>query len=205
MKWSCRFQASRKRTESTEGGSGTQDKCSSRYWCWLCCHPVLAAAVAQTHALCHHALTFTKPYQQNFLISPYLSLLQVLVDLWKCTTSLFLFSGESFTFHIRKELLKVWKVWSKRCIKSHFPPVITWNMSNSLNILIYISQYKYIVWEEREQSPHHSLPAWIPPSCGITSEQQIHLSPVLTPVPPVAFGELLNTQHVQVSLLYICI
>lgn len=84
-------------------------------------------------------------------------------------------------------------------------PVVAWKMSNSLNILIYILQYKYIVWEETEQSPHHSLLSWIPPSCGITSKQQINLSPVLTLVPPVAFGELLNTQHVQVSLLYIYI
>lgn len=84
-------------------------------------------------------------------------------------------------------------------------PVVAWKMSNSLNILIYILQYKYIVWEETEQSPHHSLLSWILPSCGITSKQQINLSPVLTLVPPVAFGELLNTQHVQVSLLYIYI
>lgn len=73
-------------------------------------------------------------------------------------------------------------------------------MSNSLNILIHILQCKYIVWEETEQSPHHSLLSWILPSCGITSEQQINLSPVLTSVSPVAFGELLYTQHVQVAL-----
>lgn len=78
-------------------------------------------------------------------------------------------------------------------------------MSNFLNIWIYILQCKYIVWDEREQSPHHSLLSWILPSCGITSEQQINLSPVLTLVPPVAFGVLLNTQHVQVSSLYIYI
>lgn len=77
-------------------------------------------------------------------------------------------------------------------------------MSNSPNILIYISQYKYIVWEETEQSAHHSLLAWILPSCGITSEQQINSSPVL-PLVPVAFGELLSTQHGQVSSLSMCI
>lgn len=61
------------------------------------------------------------------------------------------------------------------------------------------------MWEETEQSPHHSLLSWILPSCGITNEQEINWSPVLTLVPPVAFGELLNTRHVQVSLLYIYI
>lgn len=68
----------------------------ARYWCWLCYQPIPAVAVAQTRALCHYAPTFSKPYQQNFLISTYLSL--------QSGTGGFVKMHDFITFFLRRRL-----------------------------------------------------------------------------------------------------
>lgn len=178
-------------------------------WSWDLSVPGIRCATSgawtqpwATQPLCSCFFQAEHKGKNNKTLTPtYLSVQSGVGRVTRLVKSIFFLPGEGFTFTSVKKCPRSRGLDPRATILQSLQE----EKSNFLNIWIYILQCKYIVWDEREQSPHHSLLSWILPSCGITSEQQINFSPVLTLVPPVAFGVLLNTQHVQVSSLYIYI